>query len=498
LRARTIVELRQRLGERPREFTRAERRYVALERPGWLNAWDPLTLQVRQSAPLASDGRVVWGAIVQGNAALWREGDEDLPGVMLVDVEGCLDDQAWELADLAQELFEIGQRDSEELVPGDSGPEGEAPEEKVLLGTVEERLAVKEFLDGHLVAAPLRLGPEISGGRALELVTVLVCRRHLPDGVMVDPLLPVYVRKGTLCVFPVPAAYWPDRILYAWRALGRRPTPRRSLPRKQILQGLGILLLTCAILFGIWVSYERGQEAKARQQAAQATQRARLKAKKDALLKTQTLPANLKRLKSAPLATRPELVARWREEQGDAPGSRLELFALASSWPDSERVDAELLPSLELSPMDPGEVLDCLELENLKLTYRRALLAHLEMRENLSAPLTSRLRATIETPELERLECWLGFGRGEAADLEPLLAKRSPRWLESEAGRDFLWKVAQNGPLILSHLTTSVDLRVRREVARALGGSQHADAEPLRERLREDPDPEVQHAVRPR
>ncbi len=489
MRARTIAELRQRLGERPREFSRGEGRYLALEKPGWLNAWDPLTLQVRQAPSLAREGRVVWGALVQGNAGLWREGDEDLPGVMLVDVEGSLDDQAWELTDLAQVLFEIGQQ-------GD--PDEGEPEETSLPGSVEERQAVREFLKGHLVAAPLRLGPGLSGGRALDLVTVLVCRRHLPEGFVVDPLLPVCVRKGTLCVFPVPAAFWPDRILYAWRSLGRRPAPKRALSKKTLLGGAGIALVLALVLSGIWSTYQGAQEAELRQRAAQAAQRAKLKAKRDALLKTQSLPANLTRLQKAPLADRPQVVARWREEQGASPGSRLSLFALASTWPDSERVDAELLESLELGPMDPGEVLDCLELANLKLSYRRALLAHLSARQTLSPPLLKRLQVTFETPELERLECWLGFGGGGPADLETLLAQRSPRWLESEAGRDFLWKVAQREPAILNALTTSVDLRVRREVAQALGKSAHADAEPLRERLRADSDPEVQHAVRRR
>jgi hypothetical protein len=481
LRARTLAELRSRFGARPREFSRSERRYLRPERPTWLNTWDPLALQVRQSGTLAREGQVVWGAIVQANSQLWKEGPEDLTGVMLVDVEGSLDDEAWVLTDLAHQLFEIGQS------RGD-------PE----LGSTQERQAVREFLAEDLPPAPLRLGPGLAGERILELIPVLVCRRHLPDGLIVDPLLPLCVQENTRVVYPVPAAFWPDRVLYAWRALGRRPSPARSLPTKHLGLVAALLLVVSFVLYLVWADYDQAQRAEIRQRAAQAVQRARTKAKRDALLKTQTLAANLIRLQQAAPADRPAAVARWRDEQGRAPGSRLAVFALASTWPDSERVTKELLESLELSPILPAELLECLELPQLKLTWRRALLADLAGRQALRPDLAIRLTKTPETPELDRLECALGFGQGGPPDLARLLEKRSARWLESEAGRTLLKRVADRGPAILSQLAQGVDLRIRREVAEALATSPHADAEPLRERLRGDEDPEVRHALRPR
>lgn len=409
---------------------------------------------------------------------------------MLVDVEGSLDDEAWVLTDLAHQLFEIG--------TSEAPPEGE-PEPGP--GTPEERAAVREFLAGRLVAAPLELGPGLSGGRALQLVTVLLCRRHFPDGVMVDPLIPVCVRKGTRCVYPIPAAFWPDRILYAWRALGRRPRPTPSLPRKQLALAAGIALAACFLISLVYAEHLESERAEVRQRAAQAVQRARTKAKRDALLKTQTLQANLARLQSAALADRPALLARWRDEQGDAAGSRLAVFRLASTWPESKRVNEELLLSLtdvELQPLDPIELLDCLALKNLSLPLRRALIADLSERETLNPILAERLTTTPETADLERLECALSFGQGDPADLATLLQKRSPRWLESEEGRIFLERVAKRGPAILKEVAQSVDLRVRRGVAEALGGSQHPEAGALRDRLRDDADPEVRHAVRQR
>lgn len=491
LRARTLVDLRSRLGERPREFSRAERAYVQPKRPPWLDLWDPLALQLRQAEALSQEGRVRWAAVVQANALLWRPGSDDLPGVLLVDLEGACEDRAWELSDLAHELYQLSQTP-------EAGAAEEGAPEKGLRGTPEEREAVREFLEAHQPAVPLRLGPGLSGGRSLELVTVLLSRGHLPDGVMVDPVLPVWVRRGTRAVLPIPAAYWPDRLLYSWGALGRRPEPARPWEAKQVVGALLIALLVCGLAFGAWSRYQDHLQAQRLEEAAQAAQRARLEAKRQALLTTQTLAANLARLRSAAPAARPATLARWREEQGTSPGSRLAVFGLASGWPASEAVDAELLASLEQGPLDPGELLSCLELPQLKATWRRALLGVLREREELAPALLNRLEGTPETPDLERLEVWLGFGGGGPEDLARLLELRTPRWLETDSGQAFLERVAERGPQTLAELAEGVDLRVRRQAARALGRSGHPEAEPLRVRLREDPDPEVRHEVRAR
>lgn len=480
MRARTIAEVRTRFGEAPRHFSRSERRYLKADRPSWLSPTDRLVDQILQAEFLASEGQIVWGAVVQANSQLWQSGSEDLPGVVVVDLEGACDDSVWELSDVAHRLFEIGQSED---------PQADQP-----LGSVEERAEVAKFLKGNLVPTPLRVPESLSGGRTLDLVTVLLCRAHFPKGVMADPLLPLLRHADASVVLPVPAAYWPERLLFAWRALGERPVARRPWRWQPVVAALVAAVLVPLLVYGAYAQFETwSQEAIARQAAqlkADAARRALAK-------KNATLAANLKRLKTAAPADRPALLERWRNDQGDTPGSRLAVFTLASTWP-SGRTETDQPLLLSIPGIEQGELLACLELSKLHMVYRKAFLKELRKHEELKPGLGPRLTATPETPDFARLTCVVSFGLAGPEGLEALLAKQQPRWLETPAGQVLLVQVAQRAPQTLRELCEIVDLRTRREAARAIGHSTHPDAEPLRELLGEDGDAEVRHLSRPR
>ena len=85
-------------------FATAPTNYLSLMTPSWTDN-DPMGLWYQAFPKLFQNGRLVWGALVQANGAMWGAGDFDAPGEVLYDPRGLITND--ELSELASRLYQV-------------------------------------------------------------------------------------------------------------------------------------------------------------------------------------------------------------------------------------------------------------------------------------------------------------------------------------------------------------------------------------------------------
>ncbi|MFI0446908.1 hypothetical protein [Actinomadura sp. 6N118] len=163
---------------------------------------------------LLEQGRVVWGGLVQANTLLFGKGRHDSPAEILYSPDPMLDDRPDLLAEVAQRLFALkGSRQAD-----------------AELQTISDTLA-NELEDAPHAPVPRSMPRSMAGSLPLFTTTVLVSRRHLPDGVLRGGLFPLIVHPELDSTMILPSRYWAPTLVQAWSdpsPVGRTAPARKA------------------------------------------------------------------------------------------------------------------------------------------------------------------------------------------------------------------------------------------------------------------------------
>jgi hypothetical protein len=191
---------RSNFGEAPRRFSVWERlTYLRVPTPLWLRVHpaDGLATLFRNLDSLYSDGTVVWGHVVQANSQLFEPGKRNLPGELVYSIEDRDIVEPGDLGDVAEALFEL-----KGTTPDDPGSKAIADY------LTDERVRVFGLPVPHSVSPSVRY----------RMSTVYFVRKHLPQGRLCSPLLPLLVHgREPHVALVLPERYWP-RDFAAWWA----------------------------------------------------------------------------------------------------------------------------------------------------------------------------------------------------------------------------------------------------------------------------------------
>ncbi|MFJ2061185.1 hypothetical protein ACIOMM_35435 [Streptomyces sp. NPDC087908] len=105
-----IAQCRAALGEAPRRrfFWFDKFRYLRIPRSDWAEREDPLAEILKAQHILLAESRLVWGAFVQANSALFERGRDDLPAAVIHSPDTAVfNDSPDLLLDIAQELYRL-------------------------------------------------------------------------------------------------------------------------------------------------------------------------------------------------------------------------------------------------------------------------------------------------------------------------------------------------------------------------------------------------------
>lgn len=187
-----IAQCRAALGEAPRRFSWFDKvRYLRIPRSDWVEREDPLAEILKAQDVLLSEGRLVWGAIVQANNALFARGWDDLPAAVIYSPDTAVfDDSPDLLLDIAQELYRL------------KGTRQQDPELAAF-----SRMLASEMDREMRLEVPRRL----TGSAAVYCTDVIVARRHLPGRVLNERVFPLLIApERTAMTMMLPSRFWPS------------------------------------------------------------------------------------------------------------------------------------------------------------------------------------------------------------------------------------------------------------------------------------------------
>lgn len=190
-----INECRAHFGTAPRRFGWRERQFLKPAAPPWV-AKDPLKRVMKDRDLLLREGRVVLGALVMANSALYHPGPHDLPAFALWSEDVFFEENPQRLREVALAIYALK----------DKAAEGDWAEITRLVNDDFSRPL------SHLLPASFVAAQELED-RKLFLSAPLLFRRHLPSGVLGSTLLPFLVLpEQTPSVVMLPGKFWPDAL----------------------------------------------------------------------------------------------------------------------------------------------------------------------------------------------------------------------------------------------------------------------------------------------
>ena len=193
-----IQLVRDLLGEPPRTFDPSLAHYLQVEPPQWLTATtsDELYGVYPAQDRLRAYGRVVWAAVVQANALLFKPGPEDHPASVIWSEDRYFDARPKALLAITPELYSLKGNDQVDA----------------------ESAAFARMLTNERIRAPrLKVPSRFTGGRVVYHSSLMFTRKHLPKGYVTGNLMPVWIDPAPSgMVLMVPAAYWPPSVTAAW------------------------------------------------------------------------------------------------------------------------------------------------------------------------------------------------------------------------------------------------------------------------------------------
>ena len=214
-----LDEVRKLLGPPPRRALRFwQKSYLRLSAPQWLRGRpkDELWEIYRRQDLLWKEGEVVWGAWVQANKLLLSPGPHDSPATAIYSWDGRIDDRIGALLDIATRLGRL------------KGAE---------VANAGERRYGRMLADEHDRAMALPVPATVASPWNMTSTTVMVCRKHLPRGILAGRFFPLLTHPKTAATVIVPSRFWPDGFRGVWEAHAPA-APRTTAPRRNGLFAL--------------------------------------------------------------------------------------------------------------------------------------------------------------------------------------------------------------------------------------------------------------------
>lgn len=175
-----------------------ERLYLRATPPRWCRADDLMTVY-RDREKLLRGGSVVLAVLVQANVILFEHGDDDAPAGVIYTADRDAEQPVARMLGVAQRLFSLKNTE-----PADADEARFA------------RLVSNELGRSFRVTVP----DSLSGGLDLTYTTIMVHRKHLPDGRLVAPYFPLLTHAESRAAMILPARYWPDDFVEGWLRFG--------------------------------------------------------------------------------------------------------------------------------------------------------------------------------------------------------------------------------------------------------------------------------------
>ncbi len=194
---RLLDETRSNLGPPPRRLGAMTRLSLRAWRPLWLDLEDGLETFFQWQYEILTEGRVVWGCLVQANSLLFEAGRSSHPALVVYGKDPALDDELPWLRLVAGRLFAL------------KGTEPADPEERRMAALITDEVA-----RGGLRPVPKRL----SDGRDLRVMEIFCVRKHLPDRRLRSTWVPLLIHPVTPNVMIVPHRFWPVELMARWLA----------------------------------------------------------------------------------------------------------------------------------------------------------------------------------------------------------------------------------------------------------------------------------------
>lgn len=187
----SLVERRKSMQARTLDAVRAPMPDWMGDRPG-----DALREAIAKQGLLLTEGHVAWGAIVQANKLLFAPGNSDCPAQLLHSLDPHFDARPHQLGQVAERMYEL--KSTKQTDPR--------------LQFVAERVTNEKDR-----AMNWRL-PEDLTARDVRASIVMVFRKHLPNGVLKQRLLPVLTHPSTEALLIVPFEFWPAEMIALWKS----------------------------------------------------------------------------------------------------------------------------------------------------------------------------------------------------------------------------------------------------------------------------------------
>lgn len=192
----SLEKTRKALSPAPRSFSIMNRIYNRIRQPSWMEKNDPMQCIYRDQNLLLTQGRIVWGQIIQANTLLFEDRSEDCPAAILFTMDPSVDDDPEKLKDIAKILYshKNGNCDNEEL-------------NRVVQVITDEQTI---WMNYHISAAA-------TGSIGVLYSTIMVHRKHLPLNYLNSGWFPLLIHptktKGAMIL---PSKYWDAKMVEIW------------------------------------------------------------------------------------------------------------------------------------------------------------------------------------------------------------------------------------------------------------------------------------------
>jgi hypothetical protein len=168
---------------------------VVAPQPDWMRPEDSLNEVLARQKLLLSEGRVVWGALIQANSQMFEPGHANCPGLLVYSHDAHFDDHPMELRQVGRAVFSL---------------KGTTPPDPELASLAQ---LVTEEVDRTL---QFRL-PRVFSRHEVCSGIFMLFRQHIPNGVLSCGLFPVLTHPATPAVLMLPFEFWPIELIVMWK-----------------------------------------------------------------------------------------------------------------------------------------------------------------------------------------------------------------------------------------------------------------------------------------
>lgn len=155
--------------------------------PKWMHSEDELQVVFKHQDVLLNSGVIVWGAIVQANRLLMSEGADDHPAEMIFSTDPYFDANEHKLQEIASSIYRL------------KGTAPDNPKQKEIADRI-----TKESERALYWTVP----KELTGGYDVKGSTMMIFRKHLPNYLLENSVMPLLIHSSTNASMIVPSQYW--------------------------------------------------------------------------------------------------------------------------------------------------------------------------------------------------------------------------------------------------------------------------------------------------